>query len=425
MKRRDFLGAVSTAAAVLGIMPPVLSKDKSGPIISSKPSDKASPSNVKIVRIDLFPMRYPMTGYFKFFTGSHGSAGRAAVIIKITADDGTVGWGQSVPIAKWSYETLETATIVLRDYFGPVLIGQDPTDIQGAHYKMNQTIAPGFTTGMPISRAGIDLALHDLTGKLSGKSLAQMWGKPKGGPITLSWTVNVANLDDIGSIMEEGKKRGYRHFNIKVAPDPEFDAAMAKEVRRLAPDTFLWADANGAYDPESALKAAPLLADAGVDVLEAPLRPNRISGYQALKKQGALPILMDEGVTSPTDLEEFIKLGMLDGVAMKPARCGGLVSNKRQIELCEENGLMWLGSGLTDPDISMAATLGLYGAFKLKRPAALNGPQFLTAHVLKKPLRIENDVAHMPDGPGLGIQVDEEKVVKLMERSGGDKLRQP
>ena len=64
---------------------------------------------MKIDRIELFPLRYPLTGYFKFFTGPHGSLGRAAVVIKITADDGTVGWGESIPIAKWSYETLETA----------------------------------------------------------------------------------------------------------------------------------------------------------------------------------------------------------------------------------------------------------------------------------------------------------------------------
>ncbi|NIM98148.1 MAG: hypothetical protein GTO24_08735, partial [candidate division Zixibacteria bacterium] len=366
--------------------------------------------------------RYPMTGYFKFFTGPHGSAGRAAVLVKITADDGTVGWGQALPIAKWSYETLETATVVLRDYYVPVLIGRDPTDIKGAHDEMSKAIAPGFTIGMPISRSGIDLALHDLSGKLQGKSLAQMWGMPTGGPITLSWTVNVTKIDDVGHVMDEGQKRGYQHFNIKVAPDPDFDVALAREVRRLAPETFLWADANGGYEPDTALRAAPKLADEGVDVLEAPLRPNRISGYQALKKQGALPILMDEGVVSPIDLEEFIKLGMLDGVAMKPARCGGLLSNKRQIELCLEHELIWLGSGLTDPDISLAATLGLYGAYGLTKPAALNGPQFLTADVLKKPLRIENGLAHVPEGPGLGIDVDEDKVVELMKQSGGDKL---
>jgi len=407
MNRREFISTIGCAAAAVSLPRSIYSREN---------------PQIKIERIELFPLRYPMTGYFKFFTGPHGSAGRAAVIVKITADNGAVGWGQSLPIAKWSYETLETATIVLREYFAPVLIGRDPTDISGAHTAMSQAVAPGFSTGMPISRAGIDLALHDLCGKLQKKSIAQMWGRPTGGPLTLSWTVNVTKLSDIEQLMEEGKKRGYQHFNIKVSPDPDFDAALAQEVRRLAPKSFLWADANGGYDPETALRAAPKLADAGVDVLEAPLRPNQISGYQALKKQGALPILMDEGVVSPIELEEFIKLDMLDGVAMKPARCGGLISNKRQIEICRENKLIWLGSGLTDPDISMAATLSLYGAFGLTKPAALNGPQFLTADVLKKPLQIEQGIAYIPKGPGLGIEVDEDKVIKLMQHSGGDKL---
>jgi L-alanine-DL-glutamate epimerase-like enolase superfamily enzyme len=368
---------------------------------------------VKIDRIDVFPLRYPMTGFFKFFAGAHGARGRAAVIVKVTADDGTVGWGQSVPIEKWSYETLEAATVALRDYYAPALIGHDPTDIAGAHQVMDQTIHAGFSTGMPITRAGIDIALHDLTGKLLGKSLCELWNLPRGGPLTLSWTVNARSLADVEPIMDEGKQRGYRNFNIKVAPDPQFDVELASIVRRNAPDGFLWADANGGYDPQTALRAAPKLADAGVDVLESPTRPNRISSYQALKRQGALPILMDEGVISPIELEEFIRLKMLDGVAMKPSRCGGLISNKRQIEIIQQEGLLWLGSGLTDPDISLAATLCLYGAFGLQKPAALNGPQFLTADVLKTPLRIVNGAAEIPAGPGLGIDVDEDKLTAL------------
>lgn len=377
----------------------------------------AKKSNVKIQRIDVFPLRYPVKGYFKFFTGPHGSYGRAAVIIKVTTDNGVVGWGQSVPVAKWSYETLETATIVLRDYLTPTLIGRDPFDINGAHRAMDSALAPGFSTGMPITRAGLDLALHDLVGKLTGQSLSQMWNRPRGEPLTLSWTVNIRTLDEVEALIEAGFKRGYRNFNIKVAPDPKFDIQLARRVRQLAPDAFLWADANGGYDPATALQVAPKLADAGVDVLEAPLKPNRISGYQALKKQGALPILMDEGVVSPVELEEFIRLKMLDGVAMKPSRCGGLVSAKRQIEILLDAGLMWLGSGLTDPDISLAATLGLYGAFGLKKPAALNGPQFLTADVLAKPLTIKNGTAEVPTGPGLGIEVDEAKVIELMKKT--------
>ncbi len=407
MNRRQFLHAAAVAAAAVSL-PRTASAEES--------------SMTKIERIDLFPVRYPMTGYFKFFSGAGGAGGRAAVIIKIVAEDGKAGWGQSVPIARWSYETLETAVVALRDYYVPALIGRDPTDIEGAMAALDAAIAPGFSTGMPITRAGIDIALHDLLGKIRGKSLAQMWGKQVSDPLVLSWTVNVTKIADVESVMAEGTKRGYKHFNIKVAPDPAFDVELAKAVRRVAPKTFLWADANGGYDPETALKAAPRLAEAGVDILEAPLRPNRISGYQALKKQGALPILMDEGVVSPVDLEEFIKLDMLDGMAMKPARCGGLLSNKRQIELCEKHGLMWVGSGLTDPDISFAATLGLYGAFGLKKPAALNGPQFLTDDVLKNPVVVKDGFAHVPQGPGLGVEVDEEKVVALMKSSGGDKL---
>jgi len=382
---------------------------------------ESSVQGAKIENIQLFPVRYPMTGYFKFFTGPHGSQGRAAVIIKVTADNGLVGWGQSLPIAKWSYETLETSTVVLRDYFAPVLIGMDPSDIEQAHARMDQAVAPGFSTGMPITRAGLDIALHDLMGKIQGKSLSRMWGKSCRQPITLSWTVNVKTLDEAEKVVEQGINQGYRHFNIKVSPDPDFDRALAEEVRRRAPETFLWADANGGYELDSALKAAPLLADQGVDVLEAPLRPNQISGYQALKKQGALPILMDEGVITALDLEEFSKLNMMDGVAMKPQRCGGLLSNRAQIEFCLKHNLMWLGSGLTDPDISLAASLGLYGAYGLKTPAALNGPQFLTAGVLKTPIRIENGCAHIPRGPGLGIQVDEEKVMGLLEKAKGKK----
>ena len=99
---------------------------------------------MKIDRVEAFPLRYPTTGFFKFFAGARGAAGRAAVIVKVTADDGTVGWGQSVPVEKWSDETLEASTIAIRDYYAPALIGHDPLDIAGAHRIMDQTIHGGI-----------------------------------------------------------------------------------------------------------------------------------------------------------------------------------------------------------------------------------------------------------------------------------------
>lgn len=372
---------------------------------------------LKIDRIDLFPVRYPTVMRFKFFEGPASGTGRAAVLIKITADDGAVGWGESVPVPRWSYETLESAVSTIENYLRPILIGMDPFDLKGMHDAMNREIANSFSTGAPITKAGIDIALHDLIGKATGRNLAELWGRSLPDELVLSWTLNPKTLDEVEPLIEKGRERGFENFNIKVAPDPAFDLELCRMVKRLVPGGFLWGDANGGYDLATALDVAPKLADAGMAVFEEPLPANRLTGYQELKKQGALPIILDEGVVSPSDLIEFIKLGCCDGVAMKPARCGGLVSAVQQIEIMEDAGLMFLGSGLTDPDVSLAASLILYGAFGLKHPAALNGPQFLGASVIAEPFAPMGGKVRIPKGPGLGIEVDEAKVRALVEQS--------
>ena len=400
LTRRTFL---QTAAAATGSL-----------LVDWQTAAAESAPKCKIEKIDCFPMTYPVIGRFKFFEGSKGqSTGRMAVLVKITADNGAVGWGQSVPIPKWSYETIETVYYTVTRYLAPELIGLDPFDLDGINNVLKRTIAPSFSTGQPICKAGIDIALFDLTGKLLKQSAAQRWNRKGKKKLTLSWTLNPKTLDDIEGLIEQGKQRGYKNFNVKVAPDPKFDLEMCRIVRRLVPDGFLWADANGGYDEKTALEVAPKLAEIGVPVLEQPLPANRLNGYRRLKKQGALPIIMDEGVVSSVDLEEFIQLGLLDGVAMKPARCGGITSARSQVELLEKNKLMFLGSGLTDPDVSLAASLVLYGAYDLNYPAALNGPQFLQGSILKEPLKVVNGEMEVPIGPGLGVEVDAKKIAEF------------
>lgn len=366
----------------------------------------AAPAGPRISGVEVFLVSYPVAAHFKFLT----QRGRPAVFVKLTAEDGAAGWGQSVPIPTWSYETPESVISTIEKYLAPALVGRDSFDLAGAHAAMNRAIAPSFSTGMPIAKAGVDLALHDLAGRRRGQSVAASWGRRPLERLTLSWTVNPTSLEETEPLVEAGRQRGYRHFNTKVAPDPKFDVELCRRVRRLAPDGFLWADANGGYDLASALAVAPKLADAGVNVLEQPLPANRLTGYRELKKQGALPIIMDEGVVSSVELEEFIRLGLLDGVAMKPARTAGLWDARRQVEIVQEAGLMFLGSGLTDPDVALAAAVQLYCAYGLKYPAALNAPQFLEGSYLKQPLVVKNGEIVFPLGPGFGVEVDEERV---------------
>ncbi len=370
-------------------------------------------ASAKIARIETIPLVYPTIGRFKFFESPDGKrTGRQSVLVKVTADDGAIGWGQSVPTNRWSYETLETVQCTIDKYLTPVLLGMNAFDIDAIHPAMDKIIAPSFSTGQPICKAGIDLALFDLTGKLLKQSAAQRWKRQGKDHITLSWTLNPLKLDDVPAMIDEGRRRGYRSFNIKVAPDATFDVELTKLVKKLAPDGFLWADANGGYDEATALAAAPKLAEAGAAVLEQPLPPSRITGYMKLKKQAALPILMDESIVNCAELEEFIKLGLLDGVAMKPARCGGLTEACRQIDLLEKHNLRFLGSGLTDPDLSLAASLLLYGAYDLKYPAALNGPQFLAGTILKTPLEVKDGQLRVPTGYGLCVEPDMSQVEK-------------
>ena len=133
----------------------------------------------------------------------------------------------------------------------------------------------------------------------------------------------------------EGLARGFRNFNIKVGPPQsrEYDLELALRAREIAPEGFLWADANTGYTVDQALDMAPRFADAGVEVLESPLPPNEIRGYQALRQLGALPILMDEGILSAREADEFAELGMMDGIALKPARNAGLLPSKAIVEV--------------------------------------------------------------------------------------------
>ncbi len=364
-----------------------------------------------IARIETIPVSYPTTGYFKFFAGPKGRrADRASVLVKVTADDGTVGWGQSVPSHRWSYETVESVESTIQNYLAPELIGLDPFDAEAIQSAMQGVIANSFSTGQPICKAGLDLALFDLTGKMLGQSGPQRWQRPGRNKITLSWTVNARSPAEAEGVVAQGLARGYQNFNVKLAPDPHFDVELCRLVKRLAPAGFLWADANGGYDEATALAVAPKLADLGVPVLEQPLPANQLAGYQSLKRQGALPIIMDEGIVSHVELEAFIKFGLLDGVAIKVARCGGLTEARRQIETVLDAGLMFLGSGLTDPDLSLAASLSLFGAYGLALPAALNGPQFLAGSILRQPFcAVEGELA-VPTGAGLGVEIDETKL---------------
>ena len=356
----------------------------------------------KIVRIEIGRLDYPLVGEFKFFRGGV----RPTLLARLTDEDGVQGCGQAVPVETWSYETAESAASTLELYLAPALLGAEPADLADVHARMERAIRPSFSVGQPLAKSAIDLACHDLWGKQSGKRVADLLGKVAVSEIKLSWTINSTSLEKAQKLLEEGRALGYDSFNIKLGPPqtPAYDLELVRLVTRFAPGGFHWGDANTSYDYATAAAQAPKLADLGLKALESPLPPNRIRDYQRLRRLGAVPILMDEGIVSPVEVEEFIALGMLDGIAMKVARCGGLWHAKRIVELLKENGLQVFASGLTDPDLSLAASVHLFAWAGLQYPAALNGPQYLEGRgTVDGGFRAQRDRVRVPSTPGLGV----------------------
>ncbi len=362
----------------------------------------------KIVRVEVGRFNYDFVGEFKFFKpAADGKVRRPSVLVRLTDDDGYQGWGQAVPTPTWTYETPETVETTIANYLAGVLIGMDPEDIPAIHDRMNHTIYPSFSIGQPLAKAAIDIACYDLVGKRLKQSVATMLGGAQLQNLQLSWTVNSTDMSVVETQLEEGRQRGYRNFNFKVGPPQSgpFDLELAKKIISFAPDGYLWADANTGYTVDNALEILPKLADLGVDVIESPLSPHQIRGYQALKKQGALPIFMDEGIIMDEVVEEFIALEMLDGITIKTARSSGIWQSQKIIRLAKEYGVALLGSGLTDPDISLVASLHLFAWAGIDKPCALNGPQFLENTLIKNGLEQREDIIQVPQSPGLGIDM--------------------
>lgn len=366
----------------------------------------------KITKVEIGRFDYAVAGEFKFFKpGPDGRVTRPSVLVRLTDADGLQGWGQAVPVPSWTYETVESVLSTLRLYLAELMLGRDPADFAGLHAAMNTAIRPAFSVGQPLCKAALDLACHDLAGKQRGVPAWKLFGPGQAQPLsslTLSWTVASPKMETAERQLAEGRARGYRNFNIKVgAPQSaEYDLELARKVRAFAPAGFLWADANTGYTTDQALAIAPKLRDAGVDVLESPLPPTQIRGYQSLKKLDALPILMDEGILSPAESEEFMALGMMDGIAMKPARNAGLWPSVQIVNQLHSHGLMVLGSGLTDPDLSLSAASQLFAWAGISKPCALNGPQFLADKLSGETLVPKADTLALPTAPGLGLTLD-------------------
>ena len=375
-------------------------------------------SELTIESLDVFPVALPSLRSFAVSGGSVTTVGQPSVrvLVKLTSSDGTAGWGEATPMPAWTYETAESITTTIANYLAPVTVGESAWDLDGLTRRFDRAINRGFTIGAPLAKSAVDIAMWDLIGRHVGVPLGHLWGQRRLERISLAWIVAGQSPGEAADAVTEGSELGYEAFKIKIGlHDLDQDIAVVAAVREASPDASLWVDANQSYTVDTAIIASRRLDDLQVEAFEQPLPANDVVGLRRLVEVSPIPVALDESLRHPSDLATFVRLGAVDVAIAKVQRSGGLTLSRRLCSLAEDAGVRLMGSGLTDSDLGLAASLHLFSAFGIETPVDLNGRQFVdSAYVGAATVEVEAGDAWVPTGPGLGVEVDEDAVRELL-----------
>jgi L-alanine-DL-glutamate epimerase-like enolase superfamily enzyme len=367
---------------------------------------------MKIDRIEVFHIRLPLKALSRLSRGVPRTMeeGKRVILVKMTADNGTVGWGEAGPSRRWSAETTHSCYTTIKEYLAPVLIGCDPFDLAGLHAAMNTELAPGLDPGQPVAKAALDFAAHDLICKSLGIPLQSWLGAKKSNRIELSYLVTAPDVEGVVASVQAGLALGYRAFKVKVGHEPRLDIERVRAVLGLAQECIVWVDANQGYTLDEAMRAARGFEALGIELFEQPIPMAEFYGMKKLLSATRMTIALDEAAMGLPVVIELIRREAVEALVVKMNKVGGIHYARQLCDLARNAGLGLIGSGLMDAPIGFAASVHLFAAYGIDYPCDLNGPQFIAEDYLKTPLRIEGRYAYVPEAPGLGIDIDEGKV---------------
>jgi muconate cycloisomerase len=360
-----------------------------------------------ITRVEAIPCRVPMRAAFVIGRGAVGTPAAAGqhVYVRVETEDGHAGWGEARALPYWSYETVESITFAVRNHLAPLLIGRSPFELNAIHRAMYDALTPAVSNGQPFAKAAVDIALHDLQGQLTGQPLHTLLGGKVRDQVPLTYALGIAEPETMAAQAAASPAAGC--FKIKVAGEPERDRDRVAAISEARPDATLWLDANQAYSPA---RLVPFLESIRtiprIFCLEQPVRSVDWLGLRQARERSPLPVAIDEGCFSSFDVARVAELRAADLLVLKVCKSGGLRECMKSAAVADAHGMGLLGSGLTETGVGFVASIHLFSALDTLLPPELNGVQFLESMWVDG-LEIDGAVVTVPDGPGLGVRVDE------------------
>lgn len=365
---------------------------------------------MKITDYEIYPIGMPYANPYVQATGVTHMARR--VILKLHTDDGIVGLGEaSTLLPNRTGESAQVIGVVLKNHLCPLLIGEDPLQIDNVMAKLRAASMEKYT--FLYSKAAIDIALHDIAGKAYGVPIAVLLGGIIRTDFGVSRSVPMVPPERIGNIAKDIVQQGYKLITIKTGIDPDMDLARVKAVRKAVGSDFpIEVDCNMGYSLDTAIRYLSRMEEYGVIAVEQPLPWWDLDGMAEVTRTLKMSVMADESVLSEVEAMNIIRRSAANLITIKLAKNGGFRPAKRIATLASTSGL-GLNMGSEHPAGIGTAAMAHYWAStpELIDSVGYGSPlERFSDDIVKEPIKFKDGIVHLPEGPGLGVELDESKL---------------
>jgi len=335
--------------------------------------------------------------------------GQTLMLVKLHCSDGVIGFGEGTTIGGLAYggESPESMKLAIDTYFAPVMVGQDATRVQTLMARIGKMVKENR-----FAKSAVETALLDAQGKRLGLPVSELLGGRLRDRLPVAWTL--ASGDTARDIAEAEKMldlRRHRIFKLKIgAKGLQEDIAHVAAIKRaLGERGAVRVDVNMAWSETEAAYGMAALADAGCELVEQPV--GSAAALSRLMRRFPVALMADESLTGPASAFEIARVSGADVFAIKIEQSGGLFNAQRVAAIADAAGIELYGGTMLEGAVSTVAAAQVFATFaNLQWGTELFGPLLLTEEILVTPLDYRDFGLTIPTGPGLGIELDEERV---------------
>ncbi len=336
-----------------------------------------------------------------------GRRGLVSILVEVETDEGITGIGEAP-----AYPTAEIVLAVFESLRG-LVVGEDPRRIERIGQRIDAVGTWHHVRATSTAIAGVEMALWDVLGKLSGQPLVNLFGGRVRDTVDYFWYLVRKEPDAMAADARRAVEAGFRTLYCKVGwGDPGADVEVVEAVRDGAgPDARIRVDANEAWSSGSAIRIVRRLERVGLELIEQPVSGRNLEEMAYVRSRIDTPMLSNEATWTRADVLNVVRLGAADVVSIDNQMDGGLANMKRAAGICDTAGIPVVKHSLGELAVATVAGAHLIASTPNFLPASQSYVALLADDLVEGgPLRYEGGRLAVPDGPGLGVTLDQDRV---------------